>query len=266
MAVQKSRCGPAPIAPSDESGEPYLYRRIEASVRAMIADGTMQPGTRLPSEATLARRFGTTRVTVSKALAVLERDGLVTRAVGRGTFVAASEQLTSVIDTSRILSFEEQMGSAGRSVSYRLLGFEHVTAPAYARARMGLPAGARLYRLDRLRLIKGRVVCLEERFIRANLAQHITIAMLAHKGAMEILGDVLGYHVPVLAVVLYPAVADRRLAQLMQIRQGDPVTVREHILRDQQRRVIECGINTFTADVRIAYTLDAATGARDETT
>jgi DNA-binding GntR family transcriptional regulator len=83
---------------------------------------------------------------------------------------------------------------------------------------------------------------------------------------MEILGDLLGYHVPLLEVVMYPAVADRRLAQLMQIRQGSPVSVREHILRDRQKRVIECGINTFTADARIAYTLGAATEARDEST
>jgi GntR family transcriptional regulator len=266
MAVRKPRRATTPVPSLDESGEHYLYRRIEASVRAMIAEGEMRPGMRLPSEATLAQRFGTTRVTVSKALAVLERDGLVNRAVGRGTFVAATEQLTSVIDTGRILSFEEQMGSAGLSVSYRLLGFEHVATPPFAQGRMGLPASAKIYRLDRLRLIKGRVVCLEERFIRPELAQHITVAMLARKSAMEVLGDLLGYHVPLLEVVLYPAVADRRLAQLMQIRQGSPVSVREHILRDRQKRVIECGINTFAADVRIAYTLGAATEARDEST
>jgi DNA-binding GntR family transcriptional regulator len=225
----------------------------------MIADGAMRPGARLPSEAALAQRFETTRVTVSKALAALERDRLVKRAVGRGTFVAGAEQFTSVIDTTQALSFEDQMVSAGRSVSYRLLGFEHVAAPPLVQERMGLPAGSKIYRLDRLRLIKGRIVCLEERFICPELAQHISVAMLARKGAMDILGELLGYRVPVLEVVLYPAIADRRLAQLMQIEQGDPVTVREHLLRDRQKQVIECGTNTFTADVRIAYTLAART-------
>lgn len=266
MAVRKSRWATTPVPPRDESGEHYLYRRIELSLRATIADGTMRPGMRLPSETTLAQRFRTTRVTVSKALAMLERDGLVNRAVGRGTFVAATEQLTSVIDTRRTLSFEEQVGSTGHSVSYRLLGFEHVAPTPFAKRRMGLPAGAKIYRLDRLRIVNGQVVCLEERFIRPELAQHITIAMLARKSAMEILGDVLGYHIPVLEVVLYPAVADQRLAKLMQIQQGDPVSVREHTLRDRQKRVIECGINTFIADVRIAYTLGAATQAPDEGT
>jgi GntR family transcriptional regulator len=244
----------APLAPA---GEHYLYRRIEAAVRAMIAEERMPPGTRLPAESVLAGQFHTTRVTVAKALASLERDGLVHRLVGRGTFVAEARPVTSVIDTRLILSFEEQVGSTGRAVTFRLLGFSRVAAPPFARERLSLAPGVPLYRLDRLRLVEGRVICLEERYIPIRFGERITPAMLAHKGAMEIMGELLGYHVPVLEVTLYPAVADRRVARLMELEPGTPVTVREHVLRDRARRAVLCGINTFTAEARVSYVLGA---------
>lgn len=239
-------------------GEIYLYRRIEAAVRAMIAEGSVAPGARLPPESVLAGRFSTTRVTVAKALASLERDGLVHRLVGRGTFVAETRPVTSIIDQTLILSFEEQMGSAGRAVSFRLLGFRRITAPPFAIERLRLAPGTKLYRMDRLRLIEGRVICLEERYIPTQFAERITPAMLAHKGAVEFMGDLLGYPVPMFEVTLYPAIAGSRLARLMALAPGSPVTVREHVLSDRAHQPIVCGINTFTAEARISYVLGAA--------
>ncbi|HTU52585.1 MAG TPA: GntR family transcriptional regulator [Acetobacteraceae bacterium] len=260
--------GQGPVL-SNEDSEPvaagseiYLYRRIEAAVRAMIAEGRVAPGARLPPESTLAGQFRTTRVTVAKALAALERDGLVHRLVGRGTFVAETRPVTSIIDSTLILSFEEQVGSAGRAVSFRLLGFRRIVAPDFALERLRLAPGTKLYRMDRLRLIEGRVICLEERYIPIKFAERITQAMLASKGVVEIMGDLLGYPVPVFEVTLYPAIAGSRLARLMELAPGSPVTVREHVLRDRAHQPIVCGINTFTAEARISYVLGAA--ASDE--
>jgi len=47
-----------------------------------------KPGCRLPSEAALARRFAVSTLTLREALARLERDGLVERRHGSGTYVA----------------------------------------------------------------------------------------------------------------------------------------------------------------------------------
>jgi DNA-binding FadR family transcriptional regulator len=55
----------------------------------MIADPHTGPGTRLPSERDLARRFKVNRNTLRKALATLEAEGLIWRHIGRGTFVGA---------------------------------------------------------------------------------------------------------------------------------------------------------------------------------
>jgi GntR family transcriptional regulator, arabinose operon transcriptional repressor len=57
-------------------------------LRQAICQGTYLPGTRLPGEQKLAARFGVSRGTVRKALAILAEQRLVSSQHGRGTFVS----------------------------------------------------------------------------------------------------------------------------------------------------------------------------------
>jgi DNA-binding transcriptional regulator YhcF (GntR family) len=62
-------------------------RRVYAIVRDRIARGDWAPGMRLPSHRELATELGVAPLTVRQVLAQLEAEGLVSREVGRGTFV-----------------------------------------------------------------------------------------------------------------------------------------------------------------------------------
>ena len=66
-----------------------LYRQIADEIRARVLAGQFSDG-KLPSEGMLVRRYGTTHVTVAKAMQVLEGEGLVIRRPGSGTFVKPS--------------------------------------------------------------------------------------------------------------------------------------------------------------------------------
>ena len=57
-------------------------------VRAFIQEGGFAPGAKLPPERQLTEELGLSRATLRKALDVLEREGLIWRHVGRGTFIA----------------------------------------------------------------------------------------------------------------------------------------------------------------------------------
>jgi GntR family transcriptional regulator, transcriptional repressor for pyruvate dehydrogenase complex len=61
---------------------------LEQHVKSRIHDGTWPPGYQLPAERELVEVFGIARNTLRKALDELERDGIIERHVGRGTFVA----------------------------------------------------------------------------------------------------------------------------------------------------------------------------------
>jgi GntR family transcriptional regulator len=65
-----------------------LYYQLQELLKEQIESGAWKPGDMLPSEPSLARRYGISRVVVRQALAILEDDGQIVRVKGRGTFVA----------------------------------------------------------------------------------------------------------------------------------------------------------------------------------
>jgi DNA-binding transcriptional regulator YhcF (GntR family) len=62
-------------------------RRVFTVLHDRIVRGDWAPGTRLPSHRELAVEFGVAPLTMRQVLAQLEEQGLVSRQVGRGTFV-----------------------------------------------------------------------------------------------------------------------------------------------------------------------------------
>jgi GntR family transcriptional regulator of arabinose operon len=66
------------------------YQQVLDTIKTDILSGRYQPGQKLPSEAGLLKRFGTSRITVGRALRELQQAGLVRRRAGSGTYVASA--------------------------------------------------------------------------------------------------------------------------------------------------------------------------------
>ncbi|MFC9685831.1 GntR family transcriptional regulator [Streptomyces sp. NPDC056948] len=65
---------------------PSRRHEIAKDLRHQITTGRIKPGERLPSEAGLADRYKVSTVTLRRALAVLQGEGLVEKIHGRGNF------------------------------------------------------------------------------------------------------------------------------------------------------------------------------------
>jgi DNA-binding FadR family transcriptional regulator len=75
-----------------------LYLQIADQVRSLIAAGEYPPGSRLPAERELAKRFGVSRPTLREALIALEVEGYVDVRPGSGILVIMQKR--SVPDAS----------------------------------------------------------------------------------------------------------------------------------------------------------------------
>ena len=64
-----------------------LYQQIKQILLDEIRQGVWKAGEQLPTEATLAERFGISVGTVRRALGGLEDEGIINRREGAGTFV-----------------------------------------------------------------------------------------------------------------------------------------------------------------------------------
>lgn len=66
---------------------PDLARQMAERLKNDIQAGTLEPGHRLPTEAVLGQRFGTSRSVVREALSMLRQSGLVVSRRGSGSYV-----------------------------------------------------------------------------------------------------------------------------------------------------------------------------------
>jgi|GEM_PF-3253856 DNA-binding LacI/PurR family transcriptional regulator len=74
------------------------YLQVRDIIHAKIQSHEYAPGSPIPSESELVNMFGVARMTVRQALAELEREGMLRREQGRGTFVESPR-----CDSSRIV-------------------------------------------------------------------------------------------------------------------------------------------------------------------
>ncbi|UUO04929.1 LacI family transcriptional regulator [Blastopirellula sp. J2-11] len=78
--------GPTGIALRDSSGQPK-YEQLRDFVAQQIEQGQLPAGEALPPEARISETLGIARSTVRQALSTLEREGLIRRIHGKGTFI-----------------------------------------------------------------------------------------------------------------------------------------------------------------------------------
>jgi GntR family transcriptional regulator len=234
-----------------------LYARIQDRIRAAISDGSMAAGDRLWSEAELASEYATTRSTVRQALAKLEFEGLIVRHVGRGSFVAPRNIVHSPIDSRYPLSFEEQVAQAGRVVTYRSPTLELAVPPQPFAEKLGVAPGEQVFKLKRLRVIDGRAICLEIRYMPRAIGAQVTGEMLANRAAHGFVGDILGERVPTIMVSVTAEIATAAVAKLLNISEGAPLLVRNNAHYTASGIVVLCGRSIFVGDVSTDYVLGA---------
>lgn len=88
-------------------GDVPIYEQIETQIREGILNGSLPPGSAIPSMRTLAKMLKVSVITVQKAYENLKTAGLIVSAVGRGTVVAAMSR--EALTESRRQELEEAL-------------------------------------------------------------------------------------------------------------------------------------------------------------
>lgn len=141
---------------------PYYHQMAQALRSAIEACGPGAGARPFPSEAKLCAAFGVTRGTIRQALRVLERQGLIYREKGRGTFIRGRR---ARIDVTHLASTAGDMLAAGIVPGFRVLGVEQLPAPVHVAGALGIPAQAGVWQVRRIRLADDEPVCLQSCWI-----------------------------------------------------------------------------------------------------
>ncbi len=163
-----------------------LHRQVFLVLRAQILSGARPPGSILPKEEALCEQFAVSRVTVRRALADLEAQGLVLRRHGRGTFVRDDVPAQRPVLNPTLMQGLKQLGDETQ-VKVLRVQTERPPAPIAAFLREGDESDA-LHAL-RLRSAGETPLLLTDAWIPKRLAKGITASALRRKPLYRILLD-----------------------------------------------------------------------------
>lgn len=152
----------SPTNPEDTSP---LYVQLARQLAADIRAGTYRVDQALPSERVLCESLGVSRITARKAIDVLVEQGLVVRRHGSGNFIAPRIEQP----TSKLASFSEELRQRGYVPASQWITRETGVATVPEREALGLPRGAKVARLLRLRLADGVPMAYEHSALLLNV-------------------------------------------------------------------------------------------------
>jgi GntR family transcriptional regulator len=168
-----------------------LYLQVRDALADLISRGTWKPGFQIPSEGELARDVGVSSGTVRKALELMERQGLIIRRQGRGSFVSnpTPDELAG--------RYGRLYGTGGLRLHGRqvkVVRFERCEAGSLERSRLRLQAGAEVYRARRVREHGNECILVEDAVLPVELfpvpldraAMAHEVGLLAHQNGIHL--------------------------------------------------------------------------------
>jgi GntR family transcriptional regulator len=206
------------------------YHRIAESLRDRIHGGRLTPGTRLDNQRALAKSFGVTLMTLRQALELLERENLIARRHGLGTFVAAPSIDYDILQLRR---FAGDLSAQGEHVTTRLLGGRVTRGDRRVTDALGLSARARVVQLERLRLVDGHPMSLQRSFLAGPVGEEVLKADLGTTPLRQVLEFKLGITIERARESVSAVRLGRREARELGCRAGLPGFESERVSYDQ---------------------------------
>jgi GntR family transcriptional regulator len=231
-----------------------LYRQVQAGIEDMIR-AHPEVKNQSFSDASLAKRFGVSRITVRRAVDELVGEGVLYRIQGRGTFVRRNKLKEKLTLTSFLEAWTQSAGGFNVKVAI----FEpRMRPPEDVAERLGIAAGAAACYVRRLRFQKDVLVAIDERYLRAEHCTQLTKQDVETSSFVDFLRNREGVVIDHGEMEIEARTADQEEARLLGIKRGQPVLVRRVTFLTRKNDAMLTGTSIYRAD-RTSYRLTLAT-------
>ncbi|MDR3241297.1 MAG: GntR family transcriptional regulator [Lactobacillaceae bacterium] len=204
-----------------------IYIQIHDELKEAIDSGRWAAGDRIPSERELSEQFGVSRMTLRQAVMLLVDENYLERRVGSGTFVATARVQESLDSNS---SFTEMMAAAGKQASSKVITYKSATPTPQEANELKLNSGESVLRMERVRYGDAEPIAFEVASVPAKLLKGVakeTVTASLYQ-ALTSNGLIVGQA----RRILTAGMAQEQVAELLEIRTGEPVLIMNQLTSD----------------------------------
>lgn len=143
----------------------YKYKAIADKLRQQIKAGKYVPGELMPDQNQIARDFGTTRVTIHKALQLLMIEGMIYSKRGSGTYVRKDYHNDEYNNYGKVSPIDKPLGTTytnqGKKVTSKVIELSVRMPTKEESDRLIIQPTAPVYVIRRIRYVNGKIFAYE---------------------------------------------------------------------------------------------------------
>ncbi|MCA9832383.1 MAG: GntR family transcriptional regulator [Thermomicrobiales bacterium] len=218
------------------------YFQIARDLQSRIGSGEWNATRKLPSEAQLAHDYGVSRMTVRQALAELDKDGIVRRRQGVGTFIgeAADRHGRVTMTMSSTMIVRRALVDMGYDPEMRLTQAKVIPVPSEDIARaLQIRDDEMVAFVERSFIVDGKGLVLSHSFLPHRLVEGILDRPLVNDSIHETLSHRYGIYVERSQRWIEAVRATDDEAQALSVEVGSPQLLFTSLFLDTKSQPVE---------------------------
>ena len=223
-----------------------VYLRLKDDIKQKIKNDEYFKNMRLPSENTLSKEWGISRMTVRRALDELTREGLLYKTRGSGTFVAANR-----FSQCDIMSFSEMVKLRG-SVPTTIVLEKTFVCDDEISLTMHLPKSSVFYKVKRLRLADNTPVGIENVYLPLQYCDSPDRLKL-EDSLYEGLKKLYGWNIIKQDIAITADIPSKEEKDILKLSKGEAVLRTEGISLEDDGKPLLYEKNTYSSNSYIMH-------------
>lgn len=224
----------------------YKYREIYSDIKRDILTNHYRAGTLLPTQEFFSEKYNVSRITLKKALSLLENDGLIFSKQGSGTYVRQMIDNDAIELLPLDLPIGVTYSHRDQKIKSKILFFDARLPTEDEQHHLLLNKNDPVYEFKRLRILN------DQNYSFEHVIMPTAIAPISEEVLKGSVYDFLGHEAKIQLIdarrIVYADQANDEIASALAIDVGSPVLVIEQIGYDQRGRAFEFSKSYFISN------------------
>lgn len=213
-----------------------LYTQIRELLRTRILEGAYKSHQQMPSESEMVSAFGVSRITIRQALNDLQKEGLIFKIHGKGTFVSKPKAVQNLM---RLEGFGEAMSATGHDTFSRVLDHRVVRAGKIIGGRLRISERDEVMEIRRVRYLDREPISLDVTYVPLEIGESLVKEDLPRRDIFVILENDYGIALGNAELQIESMIADTALAHTLHVAEGTPILRIERLTYTADRRPLD---------------------------